>query len=78
MTAKPNNKMLESIKEEFDFESANLKLERMNSKDLKFAYEKSTFYDSITYEDKNDQMNYDKQKELDSATFGSEEINFSN
>jgi hypothetical protein len=37
MTAKPNNKILETIKEDFDFESANLKLERMNSKDLKLA-----------------------------------------
>jgi hypothetical protein len=37
MTAKPNNKILDSIKEEFDFESANLKLERMSSKELKLA-----------------------------------------
>jgi hypothetical protein len=37
MTAKPNHKILETIKEDFDFESANLNLKRMNSKDLKLA-----------------------------------------
>jgi len=57
MTAKPNNKILETIKEDFDFEGANMKLERMKSKELKLAYEKASFYDNITYEDKTDQMN---------------------
>lgn len=79
MTAKPNNTLLETIKEEFDFETANLKLERISSKDMKSSYAKETsFYDNITYEDKTDQMNYEKQKDLDSKTFGSNDININN
>jgi hypothetical protein len=76
MTAKPNEKLLNSFKEEFNFDEGNKLFEKQGDKTSLLAYDKEkSFYDNIGCEEKSGQFNVNKQRELDTITFGKDNIN---
>ncbi|OMJ69626.1 hypothetical protein SteCoe_32606 [Stentor coeruleus] len=69
----PDEKLKETLKEDFDFDAAKLQ-RSVSNQDLEKKYDKTAgFFDNLTTNDRDDYDRY-KQKAMDRETFGEESV----